>query len=186
MQGVFIHKPSLSRTSPRYKTLCRCNTNRNKDRDGVLSAHERRGNQEFDFNSTVIRRFQRRVIIVQPPAYLLRSSSAFTKDEDGHPHPFAAAARLMECHVWRNEGMGYEGAKESGRTATGSGSLMETEGDCRTSDGLLLIRPRPGKPGLWSRASVQHLHVMSPTPPQPGTTVADGAHVGGVEFFSIY
>ncbi|KAF5364431.1 hypothetical protein D9758_010714 [Tetrapyrgos nigripes] len=81
------------------------------------------------------------------------------------------------------EGMGYEGAKESGRTATGSGSLMETEGDCRTSDGLLLIRPRPGKPGLWSRASVQHLPVMSPTPPQPGTTVADGAHVGGVEFF---
>ncbi|KAF5356707.1 hypothetical protein D9758_013727 [Tetrapyrgos nigripes] len=65
-----------------------------------------------------------------------------------------------------------------------------------TSDGLLLIRPRPGKPGLWvcaghtghgmSRASVQHLPVMSPTPPQPGTTVADGAHVGGVEFFSIY
>ncbi|KAF5345619.1 hypothetical protein D9758_015139 [Tetrapyrgos nigripes] len=91
------------------------------------------------------------------------------------------------------EEMGYEGAKESGRTATGSGSLMETEGDCRTSDGLLLIRPRPGKPGLWvcaghtghgmSRASVQHLPVMSPTPPQPGTTVADGTHVGGVEFF---
>ncbi|KAF5366820.1 hypothetical protein D9758_006538 [Tetrapyrgos nigripes] len=93
------------------------------------------------------------------------------------------------------EGMGYEGAKESGRTAMGSGSLMETEGDCRTSD-CLLIRPRPGKLGLWvcaghtghgmSRASVQHLPVMSPTPPQPGTTVAGSAHVGGVEFFSIY
>ncbi|KAF5338578.1 hypothetical protein D9758_016971 [Tetrapyrgos nigripes] len=65
-----------------------------------------------------------------------------------------------------------------------------------TSDGLLLIRTRPGKPGIWvcaghtghgmSWASVQHLPVMSPTPPQPGTTVAGGAHVGGVEFFSIY